>query len=116
MIKDVETAIKSHDAIQSKATYAEVKATIAEIEPYLSSAPAPSPLIFFIDRSRYKEQIGATTVAPHTKPLVFKRQHLSSSEQSTIYIAKLSRIEMAIYYFSELYPQTPRELVIFIDL
>ncbi|KOS36290.1 hypothetical protein ACN38_g12979, partial [Penicillium nordicum] len=115
VIEDAETAIKSHDAIQSKATYAEVEAAMAEIEPHLSSAPAPSPLIFFTDGSGYEEQIGAAAVAPHAKPPVFKRQHLGSSEQSTVYIAELSGIEMAIYHFSESHPQTPRELVIFAD-
>jgi hypothetical protein len=115
VIEDAETAIKSHDAIQSKATYAEVEAAIVEIEPLLSPAPALSPLIFFTDGSGYEEQIGAAAVAPHAKPPVFKRQYLGSSEQSTVYIAELSGIEMAIYHFSESHPQTPRELVIFAD-
>ncbi|KAJ5636974.1 hypothetical protein N7490_006853 [Penicillium lividum] len=115
-IEDAETAIKSHDEILTNALYAKVDAVIAEAEPSLDPIPNP-PTVFFTDGSGYEGMIGAAAVAPQAEPLVAERQHLGSSDQSTVYIAELTGIEMAIHHFSKSYPhpQPPRELVIFAD-
>ncbi|KAJ5642579.1 hypothetical protein N7490_006579 [Penicillium lividum] len=114
IIEDAEVAIKSHDEILTDALNAKVDAVIAEAEPRLDPISNP-PTVFFTDGSGYEGMIGASAVAPQAEPLVAERQHLGNSNQSTVYIAELSGIEMAIRHFSKSNPQPPRELVIFAD-
>jgi ribonuclease HI len=78
------------------------------IEP--TAALAPQTRLFFTDGSGFEGSIGASAVAPQEATL--ERRHLGSSDQSTVYLAELTGIEMAIASFKA---NPAQELVIFVD-
>jgi ribonuclease HI len=89
IIENSDTAIKSHNQIQSEAK-----------------------LAFFTDGSGYEGKIGASAVAPDRG--IQARRFLGTTEQATVYIAELAGIEMALNKFKSQREQS-RELVIFAD-
>ncbi|KAJ5900157.1 hypothetical protein N7495_004901 [Penicillium taxi] len=92
---------------------AKIDAAAQEQEPDLFPDPIPiPPVVFFTDGSGYEGMIGASAVAPREEAWTLERQHLGSSDQSTVYIAELTGIEMAISHFSKS-NLSPHELVIF---
>jgi tubulin alpha len=93
----VEAARSSHDHIDAEASL---------------QTHAPKSL-FFTDGSGYEGMIGASAVAP--REAIFKRRHLGTSGQSTVYVAELSGIEMALEKFRTGQPRPQGELVIFSD-
>ncbi|KAJ6032769.1 hypothetical protein N7540_003501 [Penicillium herquei] len=77
---------------------------------------AEKPCIFFTDGSGYEGHIGAAAIVPTELDSNLKR-HLGRSDQSTVYLAELSGIEMALESFLARLqdPTAPRELAIFVD-
>lgn len=78
--QDAEAARASHD----------------KIEAALGRAPT---VLFFTDGSGYEGQVGASAVAPREG--VFQRRYLGTTDDSTVYVAELNGIEMAIARFVE---------------
>ncbi|KAJ5710399.1 hypothetical protein N7488_004555 [Penicillium malachiteum] len=76
---------------------------------------AEKPCIFFTDGSGYDGHIGAAAVIP-TELDSDRKCHLGKSDQSTVYLAELSGIEMALESFlARLQTHPARRLVIFVD-
>ncbi|KAJ6032617.1 hypothetical protein N7540_003349 [Penicillium herquei] len=76
---------------------------------------AEKPCVFFTDGSGYEGHIGAAVVIPTELDSNLKR-HLSKSDQSTVYLAELSGIELALESFlARLQTYPARQLVIFVD-
>ncbi|OOQ82702.1 putative reverse transcriptase [Penicillium brasilianum] len=98
--QDAEAARASHDKIES-----------------LQQAAPDRPKVFFTDGSGYEGMVGASAVAPREG--VFQRRHLGTTDDSTVYVAELNGVEMAIASFVEQNQQRdnsrPTKLVIFSD-
>ncbi|KAJ5638941.1 hypothetical protein N7528_001331 [Penicillium herquei] len=76
---------------------------------------AEKPCIFFTDGSGYKDHIGAAAVIP-TELDCDRKRHLGKSDQSTVYLAELSGIEMALDSFlARLQTHPARQLIIYVD-
>jgi ribonuclease HI len=68
--------------------------------------------LFFTDGSGYEGQVGASAVAPREG--VFQRRYLGTTKESTVYVAELNGIEMAIARFVNQH-QNDTRLIIFSD-
>ncbi|OOQ86154.1 putative reverse transcriptase [Penicillium brasilianum] len=75
--QDTEAARASHDEIES-----------------LQQAAPDRAKVFFTDGSGYEGQVGASVVAPREG--FFQRRYLGTTEESTVYVAELNGIEMAV--------------------
>ena len=97
--QDTEAARASHDRIERDSLFQQ-------------AAPDRTPtVLFFTDGSGYEGQVGASAVAPREG--VFQRRYLGTTEQSTVYVAELNGIEMAIAKFVN--QPEPTKMVIFSD-
>ncbi|OKP06605.1 hypothetical protein PENSUB_6226 [Penicillium subrubescens] len=98
---DAEAARASHDKIEKESLQ----------QAALDRTPT---VLFFTDGSGYEGQVGASAVAPREG--VFQRRYLGTSEESTVYVAELNGIEMAIANLSNR-PEgrRPTKTVIFSD-
>ncbi|OOQ82700.1 reverse transcriptase [Penicillium brasilianum] len=99
--KHAEVARASHDKI--------------EIESLQQAARDRSPTVFFTDGSGYEGMMGASAVAPREG--IFQRRHLGTTVDSTVYVAELNGIEMAIARFVNQQQNDTRstKIVIFSD-
>ena len=93
VIENAEVARASHD----------------KIEAALDRTPT---VLFFTDGSGYEGQVGASAVAPREG--VFQRRYLGTTEESTVYVAELNGIEMAVANLVS-QPERPTKIVIFSD-
>ena len=91
--QDAEVARASHD----------------KIEAALDRTPT---VLFFTDGSGYEGQVGASAVAPREG--VFQRRYLGTTEESTVYVAELNGIEIALANLVS-QPERPTKTVIFSD-
>jgi ribonuclease HI len=92
--RDTEVARASHD----------------EIEAALDRTPT---VLFFTDGSGYEGQVGASAVAPRGG--IYQRRYLGTTDESTVYVAELNGIEMAVAKFVNQRYNRPTKLVIFSD-
>jgi ribonuclease HI len=103
--RDAEAARASHDSIQYHQQAA------------VDRAPTVSQdrtILFFTDGSGYEGQVGASAVAPREG--VFQRRYLGTTEESTVYVAELNGIEMAVANLANRpEDQRPTKTVIFSD-
>ena len=95
--QDAEAARASHDKVIQQAA--------------LDRTPT---VLFFTDGSGYEGQVGASAVAPREG--VFQRRYLGTTEESTVYVAELNGIEMAVANLANRPEgQRPAKTVIFSD-
>jgi ribonuclease HI len=69
--------------------------------------------LFFTDGSGYEGQVGASAVAPREG--IFKRRYLGTADDSTVYVAELNGIEMALVQCVKRSQKGPTRMVIFSD-
>jgi ribonuclease HI len=102
--KNAEAARASHNKIKIESLFQQAA---------LDRTPT---VLFFTDRSGYKGIVGASAVAPREG--IFNRRHLRTTDESTVYVAELNGIEMAIAKFVEQQQNNnnrPTKLIIFSD-
>jgi hypothetical protein len=104
--QDAEAARASHDEIES------LQQAALDRTPTVSQ---DQTILFFTDGSGYEGQVGASAVAPREG--VFQRRYLGTTDESTVYVAELNGIEMAIARFVNQYQHAtqPAKMVIFSD-
>jgi ribonuclease HI len=110
--KDAEVARASHDKIETESLFQQA---LLDCSPTVTQ-DRPRTILIFTDGSGYEGQVGASAVAPREG--VFQRRYLGTTEESTVYVAELNGIEMAIAKFIEQrldYINRPTKLVIFSD-
>ena len=99
--QDAEVARALHDKIEKESLQ----------QAALDRTPT---VLFFTDGSGYEGQVGASAVAPREG--VFQRRYLGTTEESTVYVAELNGIEIAVANFiNRLESERPTKTVIFSD-
>jgi ribonuclease HI len=107
--QDAEAARASHDKIETESLFQQA---LSDCTPTVIQ-DRPRTILFFTDGSGYEGQVGASAVAPREG--IFQRRYLGTIGESTVYIAELNGIEMAIARFVNQHHDRPRRLVIFSD-
>jgi hypothetical protein len=113
VIKDTEVARASHNKIETESLFQQA---LSDYTPTVIQ-DRPRTILFFTDSSGYEGQVGASAVAPRKG--IFQRRYLGTIDESTVYVAELNSIEIAIARFVEQKQQhnisRPIRLVIFSD-
>jgi hypothetical protein len=106
--QDAEAARASHDKIEKES----LRQAALDRTPTVSQGRT---ILFFTDGSGYEGMVGASAVAPREG--IFERRHLGTTDESTVYVAELNGIEMAIAKFvnQQKHNNRPAKLVIFSD-
>jgi ribonuclease HI len=103
--QDAEVARASHDKIEKES----LRQAALDRTPTVSQ---DRTILFFTDGSGYEGMVGASAVAPREG--IFERRHLGTTDESTVYVAELNGIEMAIAKFVNQHQDNTR-LIIFSD-
>jgi Ribonuclease HI len=115
-IEEAAVAKASHDRIHSEMRDWQMEKLL---EPYLRlhAIEDQCPMVhFFTDGSGYQGHVGAAAAAPEMG--IYLRIHLGTTEDSTVYVAELNGIEMALARFVQLKAQDqdcPIRVIIFSD-
>ena len=107
--QDAEGARASHDKIETESLF---QRALSGCSPTVLQ---DHTTLFFTD-GRYEGMVGASAGAPREG--VFERRHLGTTDDSTVYVAELSGIEMALAKFVERArdpPKSSAKMVIFSD-
>ncbi|OKP10281.1 hypothetical protein PENSUB_4301 [Penicillium subrubescens] len=107
--QDAEAARASHDKIEMECLFQQA---LSDCTPTVIQ-DRPRTILFFTDGSGYEGQVGASAVAPRVG--VFQRRYLGTTDESTVYVAELNGIEMAIARVVNQQHNRLSRLVIFSD-
>ncbi|KAJ5575680.1 hypothetical protein N7535_002606 [Penicillium sp. DV-2018c] len=106
VIENAENARASHDRIERESIQRTVLGRTSTVSENRT-------ILIFTDGSGYEGMVGASALAPRES--IFERRHLGTTDESTVYVAELHGIEMAVARFVNQQHRKFTKLIIFSD-